>query len=113
MSGVYIKGMEMPKCGRITIQIGADGAVYLVTKCKITAEKYMECNPAIAVQPHGRLIDADAFKNIVASSEHMDAGIFGGKMLYSDHLCVGADYEDVCKAIDETPTIIPAEDGET
>jgi hypothetical protein len=59
-----------------------------------------------------RLIDANALKKIVASSEHMDAGIFDGKMLYSDHLCVGADYEDVCKAIDETPTVIEAEESE-
>ena len=60
MSDILIHGMELPKCGRITIQIGADGAVYLVTEGKIIAEMYMECNPAITVKPHGRLIDADA-----------------------------------------------------
>lgn len=37
---IIIRGMEMPKQGRVTLQIGADGAVYVVDKCEITAEKY-------------------------------------------------------------------------
>ena len=63
---------------------------------------------AVPVPTHGRVIDADEFKKIVANAKHMDAGIFDGKTMYSDHLCIGADYDDVCAAIDETPTIIPA-----
>lgn len=58
--GLYIGGVEMPKEGRITIQIGADGAVYTVSSCKITAEKYEEKYPAIEFhEPHGRLIIKD------------------------------------------------------
>ena len=68
--------------------------------------------PLIEVtEPHGRLIDADALKKVVASAKHMDADIYDGRLFYSDHLCVGADYDDVCKAIDETPTIIQASRG--
>ena len=87
--GVYIKGMEMPKCGRITIQIGSDGAVYLVTEGKITAEIYMECNPAITVQPHGRLIDADAL----------------GNFPYNMDFCDGYEADEW---VQNAPTIIPA-----
>lgn len=50
--------MEMPKEGRLTLQISADGAVYVVNRCNITAETYT--TEAVPVPPHGRLIDADA-----------------------------------------------------
>ena len=89
MSDILIHGMEIPKCGRITIQIGADGAVYLVTEGKITAEIYMECNPAITVQPHGRLIDADAL----------------GKFPYNMDFCDGYEADEW---VQNAPTVIPA-----
>ena len=89
MSDILIHGMEMPKCGRITIQIGADGAVYLVTEGKITAEIYMECNHAITVQPHGRLIDADAL----------------GNFPYNMDFCDGYEADEW---VQNAPTIIPA-----
>lgn len=52
---VLIKGMEMPQEGRLTLQISADGAVYVVNRCNITAETYT--TKAVPVPPHGRLID--------------------------------------------------------
>lgn len=53
-----------------------------------------------------RLIDADRLKLILRNSEYMDACVDEkGNTLYSDHLLVGADYDDVCKAIDEQPTV--------
>lgn len=55
--GVYIKGIEMPKEGRLTLQISANGAVYVVNSCSITAEMYM--TDAVSVPPHGDLIDRD------------------------------------------------------
>lgn len=55
---VLIKGMEMPKQGRTTIQIGSDGAVYVVDKCLIFKEKYEANYSAIAIKaPHRRLIE--------------------------------------------------------
>lgn len=60
--GVYIKDLEMPKDGRITLQIGADGAVYKVISCAIIAEKYEKNLEVVELPPHGRLIDADAIK---------------------------------------------------
>lgn len=47
--GVLIKGMGMPKQGRVTLQIGADGAIYIVDKCEITAEKYEKNFEAVEV----------------------------------------------------------------
>ena len=104
---VLIKGVEMPENGScIQIVIDDDGKVYpSVEKCIL---KMGSIAKAVPVPPHGRLIDADALKKVVASAKHMDADIYDGRLFYSDHLCVGADYDDVCKAIDETPTIIPA-----
>ena len=53
-----------------------------------------------------RLIDAEKLKLTLRNSEHMDDFIDeNGNTLYSDHLLIGADYYDVCKAIDEQPTV--------
>ena len=78
------------------------------------ADAIEELQKRVPKTPHGRLIDAEELKKVIANAKHMDAYIYDGKIrtMYSDHLCVGADYDDVCAAIDETPTIIPAEESE-
>ena len=116
---VLIRGMEMPKSCRKCMISQPDGCGWV---CPIIESKpivdgrvnsrHPHC-PLVHVSLHGRLIDADELKKIVANAKHMDAGIFDGKTMYSDHLCIGADYDDVCAAIDEAPTIIPEEEGET
>lgn len=58
---VIIKGMEMPKDGeRLCIDIHPDGKVSynLDLKCKQVAT-------AASIPPHGRLIDADAYEEIL------------------------------------------------
>lgn len=57
---ILIKGLDIPKDEheRITVQIGSDGAVYLVTDFELKAEVY-KFNAAEVPEPHGRLIDAD------------------------------------------------------
>ena len=60
MADILIMGIEMPKNGRITIQIGSDGAIYTVDDCKITKEKYEKDYILLEVPPHGDLIDRDA-----------------------------------------------------
>lgn len=111
--GIYIKGMEMPKGHSVCIVIDAAGQAqrYDLNNDRYADDKLFEAVPA---PPHGRLIDADELKKVIASAKYMDAHIYDGKIrtMYSDHLCVGADYDDVCAAIDETPTIITAEEGE-
>ena len=53
-----------------------------------------------------RAIDGDALKKALV--EHMDAFLDSdGRMMYSDHLLCGADYEDLCEFIDKQPTIQP------
>lgn len=96
--GIYINGMDIPQEGRITIQIDADGAVYTVTSCKITAEKYEKEYHVIEVpEPHGRLIDTDAVT--------LEGGPY--------------EYDDWCKwalgQYQDAPTVIPAgeEKGDT
>lgn len=87
--GVYIKGMEMPKDGcHHMICIYADGTV------STGGRVYM----AVPVPPHGRLIDADAAYDSIAEVEH------AGNYVDMDAVGIG---------IDDTPTVIPAdEDGE-
>lgn len=103
--GLCIDGVEMPKEGRITIQIGADGAVYTVSSCKITAEKYEEKYSAIEVtEPHGRLTDADGLLMRI-NHEVMEA--------YMDGVCYGVHPNQeylylLGEIIDDAPTIIPA-----
>jgi hypothetical protein len=63
MADLVIRGIEIPKNGRITIQIGADGAVYFVDECTIFAEKYEKSSYAIPLPDvHGRLGDLDALE---------------------------------------------------
>lgn len=102
---ILIKGMEMPKQGRVTLQIGADGAVYVVNKCEITAEKYEKNFEVLEVPPHGRLIDADALMKSINDAREKDPLIAD---VYVD------DYVIVSDWLRNTPTIIPSDkDGET
>ena len=61
--GVYIKGMEMPKDGFITITVTSDGRVVGNSKKENGKFEYLDNEDiakAVPVPPHGRLIDADA-----------------------------------------------------
>ena len=90
----------MPKDDRITIQIGADGAVYFVEKCTIMAEKYEKSSHAVPLpEGHGRLGDLDALYE-VAKTRSM--GIYGP----CNAQCVITG-NDILKAL----TIVPAEGG--
>lgn len=96
--GVYIKGMEMPKQGRVTIQIGSDGAVYVVDKCLIFKEKYEANYSAIAIKaPHSRLI------------EEPELFHYGGlaKISPLDYIGTAKYFFDQVKAM---PTIVEAEE---
>lgn len=60
--GVYIKGMEMPTNGHITITISDDGEVVCNSEViggKYQYRSYGRLGKAVPVQPHGRLIDAN------------------------------------------------------
>lgn len=98
MSGIYIKGMEMPtsclECDWCAHTIPADNYIcYRLNRAVIGVakedvdESVNVCCPLVPVPPHGRLIDADALaKNVT-----------------------GAIYHSELRA---APTIIEAEEGE-
>jgi hypothetical protein len=102
--GVYIKGMEMPKDGFITITVTSDGRVVGNSKKENGKFEYLDNEDiakAVPVPPHGRLIDADA---LIEKCEEM------------------ADKEDGNQLValvllrwfleQNAPTVIPAEEGE-
>lgn len=102
---VLIKGIEMPKEGRLTLQISADGAVYVVNRCNITAETYT--TEATPVPPHGRLIDADEMKESVRKQTAFLRLIGGEFAEIAETIEKG-----FLQEIDNAPTIIEAEEGE-
>ena len=114
MMGIYIKGMEMPKEDRLTLQISADGAVYVVNSCSITAETYT--TDAVPVPAHGRLIDADAFseemkKRHKAASDWYDS-VEDNEMLARAESTMMA-FTECLLTLDAMQTVIEAEGGDS
>ena len=103
--GVYIN-MEMPTSCRACMFSRTD--IRNVDWCVLT-EKDLPCDcPIIPVQPHGRLIDADAF--IKEECNSCDGAC---ESIPCDCLNCAADCRcDFMKDIADAPTIIPAEEGE-
>lgn len=103
MSGVYIKGMEMPtRCYTCPC---ADLEFYdcnLMPGTRIEQHKRLDDCPLIPVPPHGRLIDADAlYRKIKAECNPYGKPSIG----YDDGL-------KVLGIIGSTPPVIPAEDAD-
>ena len=94
--GIYIKDIAILKEGRLTLQIGVDGAVYVVNSCSITEETYM--TDAVPVPPHGRLIEEEPIIKYI--TDGLNIGRFG------------YDAIEVLAEIKYAPTIIPAEEGQ-
>ena len=98
MSGIYIKGMEMPRvAGRIeaVIQIYKDGSAIIAISPAGDEIGYWKEYPLIPVPDHGRLIDADSLIDVL--------GIMGDK---------GGSpvvWQQMRYIAEDMPTIIPAE----
>ena len=92
--GVYIKNMEMPLEKSRIIQIYPDGTVR-----RLDGSIYNSHFEAVPAPKHGRLIDADALEVSLAFAEK------------TAEWAVPA-LRAVLMVIDETPTIIEAEEGE-
>lgn len=106
--GIYIKGMKMPTgCAFCKIK-KRNGGKMVCPLCNeewdihdpMSADFRLESCPLVPVPPHGRLIDADALKASLAFAEK------------TADWAVPA-LRAVLMVIDEMPTIIPAEEGET
>jgi len=101
MSGIYIPKLPFPDTGKqLHFSIQPDGTVY--TDWSGSWNEYH----AIAVPDHGRLIDADSFKNYM-----MQAAIDSREDALTDE--IHRRVMDAAKAllldIDEAPTVIPAD----
>ena len=101
MSSILIKGMEMPKEEKISLTIFPDGRVYK-RRGDLLRGYGEDCIPwkAIAVPPHGRLLDADALIRDLEITE--EDGDNGATLLMAVFL----------EVLKYAPTIIPAEEGE-
>lgn len=115
MSGVYIKGMEMPKnCDVCPFNVFKICLINTLQEGKYTVTH--SC-PLIPVPDHGRLIDADAYKAEMkkrqdACAEWRDdiksGGGYGTELYHRADSFLGA----MCEAkltLDKMPTIIPAD----
>lgn len=94
---ILIKGMNLPKKGRVTVQIDVDGSVYQVIAFDLTAERYMSKYTVQEIPtPHGRLIDGDDLITAFPANE------------------AGADVKiaSVRGTILHAPTVIEEEEGE-
>ena len=85
---VLIKGINMPKNEPLLLNIYPDGRV----ACNLDSYSAQ----AIAIQPHGRLIDADAL-----ARKHRTIAYKKGGSSYSFHMTAKA-------WVDDAPTVIPA-----
>jgi len=113
---ILIKGMEMPKncafcpcehyeCGLMGDEHnGVDVTAYFEGD-----KRHPDC-PLVEVPPHGDLIDRDELAGRLGITD-MDCY----KCAWGNHgFCSrGGDFTDACEAIDDAPTIIEAEEGDS
>lgn len=101
MTGIYIKGMEMPteQYGKMVITLYPNGHVaeYIGDIGRVWE--------AVPVPAHGRLIDADALMGVIRAHDYPLTAHFNS----TDN---GMFTLGIQQAVDEAPTIIPAEEGE-
>lgn len=99
---VMIKGMEMPTGNdELRLIIRSNGQVI------ISHKTFFDETEAIPVPPHGRLIDADALKDV----QQADADFFKGSSDYGEKCRYDEAINAVANIIN-APTIIPAEVSE-
>lgn len=99
MSGVYIPGIEIPTEKPIAILLCTDRSVGLYDVVARQLWHIRECEPAIPVPDHGRLIEEDAAYDKIAEEAGEEAGNY-------------VDMDVVGRGLENTPTIIPADEEE-
>ena len=106
MSGVYIKGMEMPKdcydCPLIVEEERFSVCIPLARVLDDESIRQKDC-PLIPVPDHGRLIDKDALEQDIS-----DSVVFSGRE--NNPEIYGAN--KIINRIHLAPTIIPADKGD-
>lgn len=103
---ILINGMEMPPDGRYTLCITHDsnGGVHWVIQNQDTLEFLKHGAVTEISEPHGRLGDLDAIEKQIDYMANLDwnkqVGASGGMLA-------------ALEVVEDAPTIIPAEEGET
>lgn len=100
--GIYIKDFKMPEGGYRTIEIAYDADGH-----PMALADGGDVFDVIPVPPHGRLKDTDAFVNKHFGKE------FLSKVMVSDEDDLGTALVNIPLIINNAPTIIPEEEGET
>lgn len=102
--GIYIKGMQKPDhCLRCPMKDDDDDCVLQLPDQYDNWGLQMEKCPLIPVPDHGRLIDADAFR------EEMDKHYPFDKFTQSKHGEADAAKGTIIMMLANAPTIIPAD----
>jgi len=94
--GVYIKDMEMPTEGYIDVRIKCNGTASFA----IANNPYFKAVEAVPVPPHGRLVDAYKLMEEI-------------RLFIKENMLSRDDARELLETIENAPTVIEAEDGET
>ena len=107
--GVYINGMEMPKEGTVIAVYKIDGKLYA------TRGLSGRLFPLVPVPPHGRLIDADALMHEFEKAQRTMAqhGQEYSCSFMSSSQEISTEWYCVEDMLENAPTILEAEEGET
>ena len=108
---VIIKGVSVPQtCYKCRFSDWRFGAWYCAALQKhlgdVRKGRTNEC-PLVELPPHGDLIDMDALREDLLIGNCDECGM-GGKA-YTHHCWLDDRGEEVCIAIDNAPTVIPAD----
>ena len=108
MSGVYIPGMEMPKAGAYTCELGVLDENTAVLTIKTPINEPQRSYRLIPVPEHGRLIDADALSDMLNKYKREYALEAGDKKDFGImQKAFGLHYAELMA--ESLPTIIPAD----
>lgn len=91
---ILIKGIELPERVQV-LELHPDGKVF-------TRKGYLVGEAVALPDKHGRLVDADSFK------EHLIACAENGRPLHRMY----TELDELIEAVDNMPTIVEAEDSE-
>ena len=107
---VLVKGMEMPKNCFCCSMSHLEGERLFCRRLKdeVLRRKVDPDCPLIELPPHGRLIDADAFKAMLIDALDDARDEF---IRHDDFLKAKKVTESLLMDIDEVPTVIEAEEG--
>ena len=105
MSGIYIKGLEMPG-----VFCGADIVLYEGINGSAVPRKYkISANRVVSVPPHGRLIDEQWLKDAMITT--LEALKKNPKMDRQEVHLIAA-FDTLRAMLEDAPTILQSEEGE-